>query len=136
MSRNRVLMTLALTALLAACGTPQENCIARNTRENRVLMNLLEEVEGNLARGYAWDERTVTTTEWDTCPRVLRDKDGNRHIVPEPCLRDVTDTERFRVPIDPAAEIRKRDGLRARLAALEPQASAVVRACRAAYPES
>lgn len=139
-SRRAPLLTgLAGVIALTACGTPQEQCIARNTRENRVLLNLLEEGEGNLARGYAWDERQVTSTEWDTCTAVVRVRKGknkgDREVISRPCLRDVTETERYRVPIDPATEIRKRDGLRQRLAALEPQADAALRACRAAYPE-
>ena len=121
--------------MLAACGTPQQQCIAQNTREYRVVGNLLAEVEGNLARGYAWQERTVTRTEWDDCPYRLRDKEGNRRIGYRPCLRDVSDTERYRVPIDPAAEQRKADNLRARKAALQGRADAAVKACRAAHPE-
>lgn len=137
--RAPLLAGLAGVIALSACGTPQEQCIARNTRENRVLLNLLEEVEGNLARGYAWEKRQVTSTEWDTCTAVVRVRrgknKGERELISRPCLRDVTETERFRVPIDPAAEVRKRNGLRERLAALAPQADAALRACRAAYPE-
>lgn len=135
MSRNTVAV-LALTAALAACGTPQEQCVDRNLREYRTVARLLEGVEGNLARGYAWEERTVERTEWDVCTRVVRGKDGEPRAISRPCLREDTDTERFRVPIDPAAEARKRDGLRDRLAAMRPQAEAAVRACRAAYPEA
>lgn len=133
---TRLLGAIALVAAVSACGTPREQCIGRNTQEYRVVTNLLAEVEGNLARGYAWDERPVTTTEWRECRDVVRDRDGRAIIVPRPCLRDVTGTERFRVPIDPASETRKRDGLRQRLAALRPQAEVAVRACNAAYPES
>ena len=134
MTRNLTLTALACL-MLAACGTPQQQCIAQNTREYRVVGNLLAEVEGNLARGYAWQERTVTRTEWDDCPYRLRDKEGNRRIGYRPCLRDVSDTERYRVPIDPAAEQRKADNLRARKAALQGRADAAVKACRAAHPE-
>lgn len=134
MTRN-ILLALMPVLLVAACGTPQEQCISRNTREYRTISDLLTEVEGNLARGYAWEERTVTRTEWDECPRVVVDKEGNRHIAYRSCLRDVTDTERYRVPIDPAAETRKRDNLIARKQALTPNAAAAVKACKAAYPE-
>ena len=129
------LAPLAAVLLLAACGTPQQQCIARNTREYRIVSNLLEEVEGNLARGYAWEEREVSSHEWDDCPAIVRGPGGERHVVTRPCLRRVTETERFRVPIDPLTEARKRDGLIARKAALAPQAQAAVRACRSAYPE-
>ena len=134
MSRNLTLTALACLAL-AACGTPQQQCIARNTDEYRTVSRLLAEVEGNLARGYAWDERVVTRTEFDTCPTVLRNRDGERVLVQRTCWRDVADTERFRVPIDPVVEQRKAQNLRARLDALRPNAERAVQACRAAYPE-
>lgn len=134
MTRNLAIGALTLLAL-AACGTPQEQCIARNTGEYRVLRSLLAETEGNLSRGYAWRERQVTRTEWDECPMILRRKDGTRDVVSRPCLRDVTDTERYREPIDPATETRKRDNLRAKLAQLSPGTKLAVSACRKAFPE-
>ncbi|WP_199259115.1 hypothetical protein [Paracoccus binzhouensis] len=134
MTRN-ILLALMPVLVVAGCGTPQEQCIGRNTREYRTISRLLAEVEGNLARGYAWEERTVTRTEWESCPYVLRDKEGNARILHRSCMRDVTDTERYRVPIDPAAETRKRDNLLTRKQALAPSARAAVQACKAAYPE-
>ena len=134
MTRN-TLLALTSVVIVASCGTPQERCISRNTREYRTISSLLAEVEGNLARGYAWEERTVTRTEWDDCPYVIRDKDGNSRIVNRSCMRQVPDIERYRVPIDPAAETRKRDNLAARKKALTPPAMGAVKACKAAYPE-
>lgn len=134
MTRNLTLTALACLAL-AACGTPQEQCISRNTDEYRTVLRLLAEVEGNLARGYAWDERVVTRTEFDICPAIARNRDGERVVVSRTCWRDVADTQRFRVPIDPLVEQRKADNLRGRLAALRPNAERAVQACRAAYPE-
>lgn len=135
MPRKPILLLLPVLAVLAACGTPQQQCIARNTREYRTVSELLAEVEGNLARGYAWEERQVSSHEWDDCPAVVRGHHGERYAVLRPCLRHVIDTERFRVPIDPLSEARKRDGLAARQAALTPGAEAAIRACRAAFPE-
>ena len=134
MTRN-ILLALSSVLIVASCGTPQERCISRNTREYRTISSLLAEVEGNLARGYAWQERTVSRAEWDECPRVVTDRNGNQRIVHASCMRNVTDTERFRVPIDPVAEARKRDNLIARKQALTPAAAAAVKACKAAYPE-
>ena len=135
MTRNSAVALLML-GLLAACGTPQQQCISRNTSEYRTVARLLEEVTGNLARGYAWAERPYTTTEWADCPRLVRDRDGNAHVVTVPCSRRVTEIERYRVPIDPVSEGRKRDNLASRLEALRPRAEAAVRACRIAYPEA
>lgn len=136
MSRNTALATLfALPLLVAACGTPQERCISQNTSEYRTVSRLLAEVEGNLARGYAWEERQIVRTRLTTCSRVIRDRKGNAHVVNDSCWRDYVDVERYRVPIDPASEQRKRDNLADRQNALEDRATAVVRACKAAYPE-
>ncbi|GEK67585.1 MULTISPECIES: hypothetical protein [Paracoccus] len=134
MTRN-ILLALMPVLVVAGCGTPQEQCISRNTREYRTVSNLLTEVEANLARGYAWEERTVMRTRWEDCRYVWVDKDGNRRLGYRPCMRDVADTERYRVPIDPAAETRKRDNLLARKQALTPSARSAVDACKAAYPE-
>lgn len=135
MTRN-ILLALLPVLVVAGCGTPQERCIGKATREYRTVQSLLAEVEGNLARGYAWEERSVTRTTFDTCSHVVRDREGNARVVHRSCMRDVTETERFRVPIDPAAEERKRDNLIARKQALLPGASAAVQACKAAYPEA
>lgn len=134
MIRN-IALGLLPVCLLAACGTPQQRCISRNTSEYRAVSELLAEVEGNLARGYAWEERQVVRTEWDDCPYVAISDDGDRFIAYRSCVRDVIDLEQYRVPIDPAAETRKRDSLSARKAKLASSAQRAVAACKAAYPE-
>ncbi|WP_299838936.1 hypothetical protein [uncultured Paracoccus sp.] len=135
MTRNIALTLAALPLLLAACGTPQERCISKNTREYRNVSNLLREVEGNLARGYAWEERVVYDEILTQCRDLVRDREGNARVIYTPCWRDVSTTERYRVSIDPAAEQRKRANLAARQKDLAGQAEAYVRACQAAYPE-
>lgn len=134
MSRNIALGFLPLL-IVAACGTPQERCISRNTNEYRAVSRLLAEVEGNLSRGYAWEERQTVRSEWDQC--YYRRFDGDRGWLTSsrPCLREVVDTERYRVPIDPAAETRKRDNLAARKQQLTSSARSAVAACKSAYPE-
>ncbi|MDT1063712.1 hypothetical protein RM190_17730 [Paracoccus sp. CPCC 101403] len=134
MPRN-IALGLLPVLIVAACGTPQERCIGRNTGEYRAVSSLLAEVEGNLARGYAWEERQTVRTEWDQCAYRYA-ADGAWMVGYRPCLRDVVDTERYRVPIDPAAETRKRDNLQARKQALTPSARQAVEACKAAYPET
>ena len=135
MTRN-ILLALMPVLIVASCGTPQERCITRNTKEYRTIASLLAEVEGNLARGYAWEERTVSRMEMDDCEVMVRDRDGRRGFITRSCMRNVADTERYRVPIDPAAETRKRDNLIARKKALTPPAMGAVKACKAAYPEA
>ena len=133
MTRN-----LALTAMtcltLFACGTPQEQCISQKTREYRSVSRLLAEAEGNLARGYAWEEREVWRDEWIDCSDYVRGKDGKVEVIYRRCLRPVRDIERYRVSFDPLVEQRKRDFLAAKVKAMTPQANAVGRACKAAPP--
>lgn len=137
MPRNIAFPAIALSSLLAvtACGTPQQQCIRKNTSEYRNVSRLLQETEANLARGYAWEERTVTRTRWTECRDVDRDRDGNVIVRTRSCLRDYTDIERFRVAIDPLVEQRIRDNLAAKKRELEPRAAATIRACREAFPE-
>ena len=132
---NSIVAALAFPLLLAACGTPQERCISRNTDEYRTVSRLLAEVEGNLARGYAWEEREVVRDRLTHCRTYYRGKDGEVRVGYEPCWRDYVDVQRYRVPIDPAAEERKRANLSARKAALANRTASVVNACKAAYPE-
>ncbi len=132
MPRNSVLLLLPLA--LMSCATPQERCIARSTSEYRTVSRLLAEVEGNLQRGYAWEERQVVREFLTQCRDHVRDAKGNIEVIYRPCYRDHLETERYRVPIDPVAETRKRDNLAARKAQLSRQAAAAVEACKAAYP--
>lgn len=136
MTRNTVIALIVTLPLLAACATPQERCINRHTSEYRTVSRLLAEVEGNLARGYAWEERQVVRDRLTHCRSYRRDSEGVLHTVMVPCWRDYVDTQRYRVPIDPATEQRKRDHLAERKAALADQAAAYVQACRAAHPET
>lgn len=132
---TRKLALLLPLVLLAGCGTEQERCIRGNTREYRVLSGLLAETEANLARGYAWEEREVSRMEYHSCPQYIRNGDGEMVMVQRGCWRNVIDTERYRVPIDPAAERRSRDYLAEKLKAETVRAESVVRQCKAAYPE-
>ncbi len=136
MPRNIPLVLLAGVVTLSACGTPQERCIRRETREYRAVSELLAETEANLARGYAWREREYVDYQMDYCYRPVRRRDGRYDRIGYFCDRPVIETERYRVPIDPAAEERKRDYLAERLKALRGSAETRVQACKAAYPEA
>jgi ribulose bisphosphate carboxylase small subunit len=102
----------------------------------RTIERLLAEVEGNLARGYAWEEYQIVRTRWEVCGYSEETRsDGTVIRHPRMCLEDYTDTLRRRVPIDPASEKRKRDGLIAKRATEIRQAEANIAACKVAYPE-
>ncbi|SNT71677.1 hypothetical protein [Paracoccus seriniphilus] len=135
MPRNTFLALLSLPLALTACGTPQERCISRHTSEYRAVSKLLDEVEANLERGYAWGERAVESDRLTQCRRVHRAKDGSIRVAYRPCYVESVDIQRYRIPIDPATETRKRDNLRERQKELAAKAQASVQACKAAYPE-
>ena len=133
-------MALLGLALLAGCGTPQEQCVNRSTREIRTLQKLLDEVNGNLARGYAWEEYETIEHRWVEC-RVQPappppGADGQPvKVRPKMCFVPETVSHTRRVPIDPVSEMNKRDGLVAKIKELTPQAEANIAACKVAYPE-
>lgn len=118
---------------LAACGTPQEQCINHATRDMRVVDRLIAESEGNLARGYAYQEETVYLPEWQDC--TPRPSQADPAPKPRMCFEQVPQTTRKAVAIDLAAEAAKLKGLKDKRAAQAKAAEAPIAACRAQYPE-
>jgi hypothetical protein len=130
--RARALLLAPLA--LVACGTPQEQCIRRETGELRKIERLIAKTEGNLARGYAYEYRDVTRWAWVACIAPGPHTPGTR-VRTQMCWEPQEDTVRDEVPIDPAAEKRKLAGLTERRAALAKAAAPAMAACKAAYPE-
>jgi len=126
-------LILGLLTLLAACGTPQEQCISAGTRDLRVVDRLIVETEGNLARGYGFEEVTVTRPQWVDCtPRATpEDPTPKREL----CFDEVTTTSREAVALDLRAEAAKLASLRTKRAELNRAALRLVDQCRAQYPE-
>lgn len=129
--KRLVFLTLAT---LAACGTPQEQCISQNTRDLRTVDRLIDEAEGNLARGYAYETVTVYEDEWVYCARPPV-AEGQPAPPPRLCLDERPVTERRAKAIDLNAEARKLDSLREKRKTLARQAEKVIAACKAQYPE-
>lgn len=123
---------LALAAV-AACGTPQEQCINRNTRDLRTVDRLIRESEGNLARGYAFETVTVYESYWTTCERPA--PEGQPAPPPRPCLDERPVTQQRAKAIDLKEEARKLESLREKRKELARQAEKVIAACKAQYPE-
>lgn len=128
---------LPILALLAACGTPQEQCIARNTRDLRTVNSLIEEAEGNLARGYALVDETISFPSWEPCLRPGRPTVDNPNPAP---IYGTCRTREYRTiqqpqSIDLAAEAKKLAQLKEKRAQLSRAAEPVINACRATYPE-
>lgn len=129
---NRLFLLLPL--LLIACGTPQEQCINRGTRDLRTVDRLIAESEGNLKRGYAIEKVTVYDNYWDTCldPVVV---DGQTTVRPRPCLKERARTVERPKAIDLKAEAAKLDSLKVKRKELARAAEPVIAACKAQYPE-
>jgi hypothetical protein len=131
---------LPLCLTLVACGTRQEQCIARETRDLRVVNRLIAETEGNLQRGYAYEEITISRPVWRYCAPPPLPVPGDGIPAPEPakprlCLDDDEETVTRPKAIDLSAEQSKLDGLKAKRKQLSAAADRSVAACRKAYPE-
>lgn len=129
----RRLLILAPIALLAACGTPQERCIQRETRDLRVLDGLITETRSNIGRGYALQEYTVTVPQWEPCPPRV-DQNGNP-LPAQMCLEDRVETRTRPVAIDLNAETAKLESMLAKRDQLSAEADGRIAQCRTAYPE-
>lgn len=129
-------LALPVLLVLSACGTPQEQCINAATRDMRVVDRLIAEAEGNLARGYGYQEVTVWNTRWVQCgPPPPPPVEGQPKPKPQMCLDDVPETVRKPVAIDLAAEAQKLAGLKAKRAAQAKAAAPQIAACKVEYPE-
>lgn len=114
---------LCALALLAACASPQERCVADATEDLRVVNSLIAETEGNINRGYAVE----TVTE----PRIgLAICTGRSNVAfctsSEQTVRDRP------VAIDLAAERQKLDGLVTKRGELELRARRAIAQCDSA----
>ena len=125
----------ALLALLvlAACGTPQEQCISANTRDLQVVDRLIRETEGNLARGYGFETVTRYEPRWIDCtPHPTKaDPKPKREM----CFEQVPVQMRKEVALDLGAEAAKLKSLKAKRTALARAAESVVAQCKAKFPE-
>lgn len=131
---------LSVTLALVACGTPQDQCIARETRDLRVVDRLIAEIEGNLARGYAFEEITISRPVWVRCTPIIvpPPADGTPPPVPtapQLCLEDEEETITRPKAIDLASEQSKLSGLKAKRKQLLAAANLSIVACQKAYPE-
>lgn len=123
-----------MLSTLAACGTPQEQCINRNTRDLRTVDRLITETQGNLDRGYAFETITVYEDYWTTCPQPPV-AEGETPPPPRLCLDERPVTTQRPKAIDLNEEARKLDSLKTKRLDLARKAEAVIAQCKAEYPE-
>ena len=129
----RHLMASALLLGLAACGTPQQQCIGQVTQNLRVLDRLILEIQGNLTRGYAYVTATRTVPQFVDCtPDATEARPNPRH---QSCLVDVAQTYNRPAAIDLNAEAAKLASLQAKRAQLAQAAGPAIQMCQQQYPE-
>lgn len=117
--------------VLAACATPREQCISDVTRDTRVLSMLINETRGNLARGYALDERQDVRTIRARC----RGRDEAGDIFTYRCDKTQTFNTTVPVAIDLNAERAKLASLEERFAQSQVASNQAVAQCIATNPE-
>ncbi|MEJ8561361.1 hypothetical protein QTO30_09125 [Yoonia sp. GPGPB17] len=117
--------------LVAACATPREQCISNVTRDTKVLSNLINEVRGNLARGYALDRQQQVRT----IPKTCRGEDADGNTFRFRCDETRTDTIVTPVAIDLNAERAKLASLEERFAQSQAASNQAVAQCIAVHPE-
>lgn len=118
---------------LAACGTPQQQCIAQVSRDLRVVDQLIVVSEGNLARGYAFADVVQTRSEFVDCTPDPTPKRPNPR--PRQCLEDVSETVSRPVAIDLNVEAAKLASLKAKRTQLATATAQAITVCQRQYPE-
>lgn len=130
----KFVFALPLVLALAACGTPQEQCIAAGTKDLRTVEGLVRLAQGNIARGYAYVDVVKTVPQFVDCTPDATEANPEPEV--QMCLVNTATTYRQPVAIDLAAEQRKLGQLLAKRDDLARQAQSVVTACQQQYPEA
>lgn len=131
--KSRIVSWLALSALLAACATPRQQCISNATSEVRQVRNALLTAQENVARGYAIHKQSVPYTVQRICYRI---DPATSASVPYPCPQTAYRIQTTPVAIDVAQERVKIAEYKRILPRLAATAETKVRQCEAAFPET
>lgn len=118
---------LPALALIAACASPQEQCINSASNEVRSMKQLMSITHGNITRGYAIHRSTESYQVSDIC--------HNKDKKPYRCYDTAYRTIETPVTIDVAEERRKLAALKKRLPTAGRTMSASVDKCRTQFPE-
>ena len=128
-------LLLPALLILTACGTPQEQCINRNTRDLRTMQKLVDETQANITRGYAIEEYTAWVPVWQICEVPAAAAAGEPAPPPRYCFEQEPETRTRPKAIDLRAEAAKLESLLQRRDELARAAEPVIAQCRAQYPE-
>ncbi|EBA13189.1 hypothetical protein [Roseobacter sp. CCS2] len=117
--------------LFAVCATPREQCVSDVTRDTKVLASLINEVRGNLARGYALDRQQ----EVRSVPKTCRAQDEDGDVFRFRCDETRTVTTVTPEAIDLNAERAKLSSLEERFVQSQAASNQAVAQCIAVHPE-
>lgn len=131
----RRLLPLGLLALLAACGTPQEQCIRQGTRDLTVLDRLIAESRATLERGYALAEVETSSLQWRPCGYPRPAAPGKPAPPPPMCMVEVPQWTTRPVSVDLKAEQAKLASMEVKRKELARAAEPHIRSCKAQFPE-
>lgn len=126
----RPIAALGALALLAACATPQERCIANANKQLTTLRALIAETEQNIARGYAIETQQTVRTSIQLCAGA-----GSRSTDLLLCQMAEPREKRVPVTIDTDLEKRKLAQMKAREVELSRALPAAYDTCERAYPQ-
>lgn len=113
---------------LAACATPQQQCISSASRNLSTVEKLIAQTRGNLARGFGVETKTKLVEAKQVCGRT---PNGKKIF----CDIPVTEQERVPVALDLKAEQAKLDSLLKRRAELLRAREARIKQCIALHPK-
>lgn len=126
-------LSTALLLALAACGTPQQQCVRLASHDMAVLDRLIVETQGNIARGYGYAQTVVSMPEFVDCEPAPWKNDGKSR--PRMCLEDVPHTVTKPVALDLEAEAAKLASMQKRRADMARALEPALAECQARYPK-
>ncbi len=122
-----------LLMALAACGTPQQQCVRLASHDMTVLDRLIAETQGNITRGYGFAQTVQTMPEFVECGPPTTDRDGKPHA--NLCLEDVPHTVTKPVALDLQIEAAKLASIQKRRGEMAKALAPALADCQARFPE-
>ena len=122
-----------LLLALAACGTPQQQCIRLASHDMAVLDALIAETQGNISRGYGYAQTIDTIPEFVDC--TPHPWGSGPKAEPQMCLQDVPHTVRKPVALDLTAEAAKLASMQKRRAEMARALAPALADCQTRFPE-
>ena len=125
-------LALPILACLAACTSPQEQCLTSANSALAALDAQIATAQGNLQRGYAINQVQRNVPQAASCSNARRS--DTISTANSMCLVNNVQTVNVPVQINLAAEQQRLNALIARRPTVAQQAAEASATCRAAYP--